>query len=243
MLSAVLWDMGGPIDREIEYERLIDEDMRRALRAAGVECSDADFLEAERWAVASFAPNAYRAMVWKLSSFRAEVAEQVYEEVAAGSDRRHLARGGMELREGIGDLLRAVHGHGVPQGLVTNNEPSRVLADLARHGLDHCFVFSPPQDPPVRKPNPAVFLNAAAALEVGPERCLVVGDRIDTDIAPAKQLGMTAVLFRTGRHAGQQPRTWEEVPDHEVRDVSGLADLLMSLGLVGEERAGSPRRG
>ena len=34
MLKAVLWDMGGPIDQEIEYERLIDEDMQRALTEA-----------------------------------------------------------------------------------------------------------------------------------------------------------------------------------------------------------------
>ena len=36
MLRAVLWDMGGPIDQEIEYERLIDEDMKRDLTQAGV---------------------------------------------------------------------------------------------------------------------------------------------------------------------------------------------------------------
>ncbi len=94
MLKAVLWDMGGPIDREVEYESLIDEDMRRALREADVGFSDADFSEAARWAVDSFAPNAYKAMVWKLTSFRAEVAEQVYEQVAAGSDSRHAIRGG-----------------------------------------------------------------------------------------------------------------------------------------------------
>ena len=232
MLSAVLWDMGGPIDREVEYERLIDEDMRRALERAGIECSDADFREAERWAVASFAPNAYRAIVWKLSAFRADVAQQVYEEVAANSERRHVARGGMELREGIDALIRAVHRNGIPQGLVTNNDPSRVLADLARHDLEHCFVFPPRRDPPLRKPNPEVFLNAAAALDVAPEDCLVVGDRLDTDIVPARQLGMTAVRFRTGRHAGQQPRTWEEVPDHEVSDVAELAALLARLGLA-----------
>ncbi|MXZ89561.1 MAG: HAD family hydrolase [Dehalococcoidia bacterium] len=235
MLSAVLWDMGGPIDREVEYERLIDEDMRRALGEAGVVCSDADFDAAERWAVASFAPNAYRAMVWKLSEFRADVARRVYEEVAANSERRHVARGGMELREGVDELIRAVHRKGIPQGLVTNNDPERLLADLARHGLDHCFVFPPRRDPPLRKPNPEVFLNAAAALDVAPEDCLVVGDRIDTDIVPAQQLGMTTTLFRTGRHAGQRPRTWEEVPDHEVADVAELAGLLARLGLADAE--------
>ena len=232
MLKAVLWDMGGPIDKEVEYERLIDEDMRRALTEAGVRFSDADFREAARGAVDSFAPNAYKAMVWKLTSFRAEVAEQVYGQVAAGSDRRHAIRGGMEFREGVDKVIRSLHRSGVPQGLVTNNEPARVRTDLVNHNLDGCFVFTPPRNPPIRKPNPEVFLNAAAALAVGPDDCLVIGDRIDTDIVPAKLLGMTTVLFRTGRHASQQPRTWEETPDHEVETVPELAAALAKLGFT-----------
>ena len=235
MLRAVLWDMGGPIDQEIEYERLIDEDMKRDLTQAGVTRSGADFREAGRWAVDSYASNAYKAMVWKLSSFRVELAEQVYAQVAAGSDRRHTIRGGIELREGIDELVRSLHRGGTWLGLVTNNEPARVRTDLARYDLDNLFAFAPPRDPPLRKPNPEVFLNAAAALEVRPGSCLVVGDRIDADIVPAKLLGMTTVLFRTGRHAQQQPRTWGEVPDHQVQTVSQLAGLLGQLGLIDNE--------
>ena len=227
--------MGGPIDKEVEYERLIDEDMQRALREAGVRFSDADFRRAAQWAVDSYASNAYKAMVWKLSSFRVELAEQVYAQVTAGSDRRHTIRGGIELREGMDELIRSLHRGGTRLGLVTNNEPARVRTDLARYDLDNLFVFAPPRDPPLRKPTPEVFLDAAAALEARPDSCLVVGDRIDADIVPARLLGMTTVLFRTGRHAQQQPRTWEEVPDHQVQTVSQLAGLLGQLGLIDNE--------
>ena len=233
MLKAVLWDVGGPIDREVEYECLIDRDMRRALREAGVGFSDSDFHEAARWAVDSFAPNAYKAMAWRLTSFRAGVAERVYARVADGDDQRHAVRGGMELREGVEEVIRSLHRSGVPQGLVTNNEPSRVRADLARHDLDRCFVFAPPRDPPIQKPDPEVFLNAAAALAVSPDECLVIGDRVDADVVPAKLLGMATVLFRTGRHARQQPRTWEETPDYEVETVTELAQVLREFGLTG----------
>ncbi len=57
----------------------------------------------------------------------------------------------------------------------------------------------------------------------------MVGDRIDNDIAPAITLGMRTVLFRTGRHAAQQPRSADEVPDAEVRDVAGLKVALELL--------------
>jgi putative hydrolase of the HAD superfamily len=60
----------------------------------------------------------------------------------------------------------------------------------------------------------------------------MVGDRIDNDVVPAKLLGMRTVLFRTGRHRAQQPRSWEERPDVEVHDVAGLErgiTLLLDL--------------
>ena len=87
-------------------------------------------------------------------------------------------------------------------------------------------------NPPIRKPNPEVFLNAATALAVSPGDCLVIGDRIDADIVPARLLGMTTVLFRTGRHARQRPRTWEETPDQEVETVPQLAAALEKLGFI-----------
>jgi putative hydrolase of the HAD superfamily len=57
----------------------------------------------------------------------------------------------------------------------------------------------------------------------------MVGDRIDNDIAPAAMLGMRTVLFRTGRHAAQQPRSADEAPDAEVRDVPELRVALQVM--------------
>jgi HAD superfamily hydrolase (TIGR01450 family) len=48
----------------------------------------------------------------------------------------------------------------------------------------------------VGKPEPALF--QAAARQVGARRCLVVGDRIDTDIEGAQRAGMDSLLVLTG---------------------------------------------
>jgi putative hydrolase of the HAD superfamily len=55
----------------------------------------------------------------------------------------------------------------------------------------------------------------------------MVGDRIDNDVVPAKLLGMRTILFRTGRHAKQQPRSWNELPDAEVHTVAELEDAIV----------------
>jgi putative hydrolase of the HAD superfamily len=72
-------------------------------------------------------------------------------------------------------------------------------------------------------------LRACEDLNVEPSECLMVGDRIDNDIVPAKVLGMRTVLFRTGRHIAQQPRSADEVPDVEAWDVAGMEAAIVSL--------------
>ena len=57
----------------------------------------------------------------------------------------------------------------------------------------------------------------------------MAGDRIDKDIIPAKQLGMRTILVRSGIHRNQQPRIPYEVPDSELKTVSGLAAEVLRL--------------
>ena len=74
---------------------------------------------------------------------------------------------------------------------------------------------------------------------IAPQSCIMVGDRIDNDVSPAKLIGMRTMLFRTGRHIEQQPRSAVEVPDVEVWDVTGLKAAL-STSALGSHK-GEPR--
>ena len=70
------------------------------------------------------------------------------------------------------------------------------------------------------KPEPALFQRALAS--AGGERPLVVGDRLDTDIAGAGRLGWDSVLALTGaaRRADVDRASWK--PTFIVDDVGGL---------------------
>ena len=60
-IRAVLFDVGGPLDLELAHERLIDT----AIRAA-VGVDEATYAAANAWAVETFAPNTYQAIIWRL---------------------------------------------------------------------------------------------------------------------------------------------------------------------------------
>jgi HAD superfamily hydrolase (TIGR01549 family) len=219
--DAVLFDVGGPLDTEVQAERYIDERIKAALREAGVPVTDEEYAKANRLAVESFAPSAYQAIIWRL----------VKGDLALAARFRALQFPGrqFELRPGIDRIINRVSASGLRLGLAAN-QPASVIDELDRLGIGRYFSHRQVSGHHgFRKPDMRLFLAACGDLAVEPARCIMVGDRIDNDIAPARLLGMTTVLFRTGRHIGQQPRSVEEVPDCEVWTTDELERVLIEL--------------
>jgi HAD superfamily hydrolase (TIGR01549 family) len=224
-ICGVLFDVGGPLDTEVTRERLIDEHIRATFAAAGHPVDDAAFAEAVRWAVDSFAPDAYQAIIWRLAGQDVELSEHVYHTFAVRAHERQI----FELRKGIPDLLGLLYGHGLRLGLAANQQYS-IIAQLDAWGIGRYFHHHEVSGTHgLRKPDVRLFLRACDGLGVSPVDCIMVGDRVDNDVVPAKLLGMRTVLFRTGRHRTQQPRSWEERPDVEVYDVAGLESAIELL--------------
>jgi hypothetical protein len=59
-IRAVLFDVGGPIDLEIEMERLIDRHIVEAALREGIEVNELTYAVANAQAVASLAANTSR---------------------------------------------------------------------------------------------------------------------------------------------------------------------------------------
>jgi putative hydrolase of the HAD superfamily len=66
-IRAVLFDVGGPINTEIEHERRVDAAIRAVLAAERIVVSDAEYAAASDWAVEHFAPDAHMAIIWQLA--------------------------------------------------------------------------------------------------------------------------------------------------------------------------------
>ena len=224
-IRAVLFDVGGPLATEIEHERAIDADIRSLFAEAGMPVSDASYAEAWQSVVDSFAPNAYEAVIWQLADGDEEIAPSVCREVA----RRSHERGSFQLRDGIAELLEELAARELKLGLAAN-QPAEVIERIEKASIARYFQSTAVSGVHgYYKPDVRLFLHACEALGVTPEECIMVGDRIDCDIVPAKSLGMRAVRLRTGRHAGQEPRSQDERPDAEATDVPGLRAAIFAL--------------
>ncbi len=114
----------------------------------------------------------------------------------------------------------------------------------------------------IRKPDPEIFLWACGEAGCAPAEAVMVGDRIDNDIAPARAIGLWTILFRMpheakgyvptdeieGLYFASQlresighiaPSAMEETPDLIVRDVPGFLCAIEEIRV----RAESPSEG
>lgn len=90
------------------------------------------------------------------------------------------------------------------------------------------FVVATGQQPvTIGKPNPLLYEIALQQLNVQAKDCLMIGDRPDTDISGAQQLGIQTALVRTGRFAPAEalPELMS-APDWDVENLMQLKALL-----------------
>lgn len=196
---AILFDIGGAVDLEFAREMALDGAIASACGLEGVRVDQAMVEEASDHAVASFAPDLQRHMIETLCGAEPSTMARVLRRVEAMTGNLDV----FQLRPGIDDLLKRLAARGLLLGALGYPEER-----LARAGIAHLFT---------------------APLDLPAQACILVGDRLDKDIAPAKAAGMATVQFRSGRYRRQRPRSEAEIPDAVVTDVPELEAAIEAL--------------
>jgi FMN phosphatase YigB (HAD superfamily) len=216
MIKAILWDVGGPINDETVQESRFDDAALAAARKRR-DVSAEEFVEICRGAVESFAPRAYRYILWHLAEGSLETYAALRQEVEA-SGFEHFC-----VRDEVPGLLPELAAR-FRLGIVANSGES-VLARLDEHDLLKYFTSRKPGSLlGLEKPDVRYVQAVLSELDVEPQQAVMIGDRIDCDIAPAKLLGLVTVRLRVGRHRAQRPRYPEEAPDLEIDTIESIRD-------------------
>ena len=94
---------------------------------------------------------------------------------------------------------------------------------LQNNNVLNYFTFSEIQDDyNITKPNPKYFEEIIGKCKCKAEESIMVGDRIDKDIIPAKIVGMKTIRIKVGIHKNQEPRIPEETPDLTVKGIKEI---------------------
>jgi putative hydrolase of the HAD superfamily len=237
VLEAVLFDWGDTLMEFAYAPELVSAGHRAGLAAIGrdglpeVEDLTEHFREHYEplfWAPGTVEEIEYPGLVRRLlADFDVSIDD---DELARYLEAEHTAWDpARRLAAHTHALLESLREHGLKLGLVSNAfDPGWLLhRDLEQMGLAQRLdysVFS--SEVGTRKPHPAIFERALAALEVTPERALFVGDRLYEDVRGAEELGMTtvqALWFRADEH----PEGAE--PDHQAFTQMDVLNIVRRL--------------
>ncbi len=142
-----------------------------------------------------------------------------------------------ELVPGIERVLRDLHARRVKLGLVADTHRKNPSNVLGRHGLYEFFdAFAISEELCTEKPDARMFRHALDTLGIAPEnyrRVVMVGNRLDRDIAGANVLGLVSIWFHWNDRYPTIPRNDSEKPRFQVTNVNDLHNLLTEMADVG----------
>jgi len=113
------------------------------------------------------------------------------------------------------------------------NQPSVTRGILTDAGILGCFKFKEMSgDMQLSKPDLRFFMRILDSVGVPAEQAVMVGDRQDNDIVPAKLLGMRAIKWQGGMFEHQMVRLPNEEPDACIKSLTELPDIIAGLDSV-----------
>jgi putative hydrolase of the HAD superfamily len=125
--------------------------------------------------------------------------------------------------------IAALKSTGVKIGIVANQPASVVESLKADQIYDLIDFLGVSAIVGIEKPNPAIFELAISKLALPANQIIHIGNRIDTDVLPAKKLGMKTVWVRRGE-ANPDPTAADLAQaDITVDDLTNLTQLISKL--------------
>ena len=206
MIEWLFFDLGNTLYDETysEYDRVV-----LLIKASKRNIDPSDFIAQMRLGASVYAPSPF-----------------AYARNHFGIEESFPYSGEKEvLFDGVADVLKQLSVR-YKLGILAN-QPSSTLERLKRDGIypyfDLCLLSETEN---LIKPDLAFFEYAIQKAECPSDRIVMIGDRLDNDIMPAKKAGMKSVHVKQGLHSVQQPISDAYRPDWEIASVQQLCALF-----------------
>lgn len=123
-------------------------------------------------------------------------------------------------------VLKYLNGQGYNIGIIAN-QALGTGKRLEHWGLlEYIDVVAASEELGVSKPDREIFDIALKMAECTVQEAVMIGDRLDNDIYPAKKLGMKTIWIKQGLAIYQNAEKSECKPDYEVDNLLELREIL-----------------
>jgi FMN phosphatase YigB (HAD superfamily) len=225
MKKAILLDAGGVILDETEYEKVTAKIIINILRNHLSSYSEEQYWKDVTESIMCFSPHTRQYVFWKYCSDNLSIFKDMWKEF---KEAWQTAEPALQLMKGIENELNILQNRF--SLLLAGQYGSNLIKRLKESDILKLFVNNLSQDDfAITKPDPRYLEQIAVAANFNCNNCIMVGDRIDKDVIPAKQNGMATVFIKSGIYRIQKPRTPDETPDLILENTNGLADRISTI--------------
>ncbi|UCD95588.1 MAG: HAD family hydrolase [Candidatus Zixiibacteriota bacterium] len=219
-ITSILFDIGWPIIDETDAHRAWNRHLKRRIREISrKDVTDPEIKCHEEDAVRCYAPSMFSYVIWQLVRPEKELFYALRAEFD-GFDFHRYHR----IQPGVIDVLARLHGKfklgfaaNQPEAVYKFLEEKQILQYFGSREVSAEIGFA--------KPDVRMFLKVLENLGARPHEAIMVGDRQDNDIVPARIIGMKTVLLRIGPHKDQPVRYPKEEPDFTIDTILNLLDI------------------
>ena len=167
-------------------------------------------------AATGFAPSPFRGMLARLN-LTEEQLRIVSSSVRYENDHEVLYPGVPEILETLSRQFKL--------GVIANQSEGTEKRLAHWHIRDHFSLVFASAEFGLSKPDPGIFQRAISLAGCAPGNALMVGDRLDNDIGPAKLQGWKTMRVLQAFSRFQAPRRSEETPDITISSIQELPDI------------------
>ncbi len=218
--TTILFDVGWPIIDETEahegwYRFIIDAVKNKT----GKNINRDDVLRAQDEGIACYSPSLFSYVIWQF----VQPDEEAFAEIRGGFEE-YYKKCPYRIQNGVIGVLEKLSGR-FKLGIAAN-QPTDVYDFLAQNGVLKYFDSTMvSEEIGFSKPDIRMFAKVLENLGSKPEEAIMVGDRPDNDIIPAKLLGMKTIWLRIGPHKDQKLRYPSEKPDYVITYINQVIEI------------------
>ncbi len=219
-ITTVLFDVGWPIIDETEahegwYQFIIDAVKNKT----GKTISKDDVLRAQDEGITCYSPSLFSYVIWQF----VQPDETAFAEIRKGFEEYYKSCP-YHIQDGVLDVLEKLSGR-FKLGIAAN-QPTDVYEFLEQQGVLRYFNSAMvSEEIGFSKPDIRMFAKVLDNLGSRSDEAIMVGDRPDNDIIPAKLLGMKTVWLRIGPHKDQKLRFPAEKPDYVIDRIDQVPEI------------------
>ena len=221
-IEWIFLDLGWTLVDETRAHRARLKGVCERIAGFGVRHSVDDLMRMCEKAATDYAPSPFRGMLARLD-LTEEQRRAVESAVRYVKELEALYPGVPEMLETLSGKFRL--------GVIANQSEGTEKR-LSGWGIrDRFSVVLASAELGFSKPDSRIFGAAISRAGCAPEGVLMIGDRLDNDIGPAKSHGCLTMRVLQGFSRFQTPRRAAELPDHTISSIHELSAIRSGMRL------------